>query len=99
MGLFFTLICFIYCYILFSCVIILCVSGKLHRHIVQLQVSEGTAVRKLEESRKKVTKLEAMVLRMEQKIDDKDSNIYYNKKQSQNKVQHLKRNLHVSLRT
>ena len=63
---------------------------------MQLQVSEGTAVRKLEESRKKVTKLEAMVLRMEQKIDDKDSNIYYNKKQSQNKVQHLKRNLHVS---
>ena len=63
---------------------------------MQLQVSEGTAVRKLEESRKKVTKLEAMVLRLEQKIDDKDSNIYYNKKQSQNKVQHLKRNLHVS---
>ena len=70
--------------------------GKLHRHIVQLQVSEGTAVRKLEESRKKVTKLEAMVLRLEQKVDEKNGTIYHNRKEAQNKAQHLKRNLHVS---
>lgn len=71
--------------------------GKLHRHIVQLQVSEGTAVRKLEESRKKVTKLEAMVLRLEQKIDDKENTLFHKRKEAQNKVQYLKRNLHVSL--
>ena len=59
-------------------------------------MSEGTAIRKLEESRKKVTKLEAMVLRLEQKLDDKDSTIFHKRKESQNKVQHLKRNLHVS---
>ncbi|KAL4233575.1 hypothetical protein ACF0H5_008256 [Mactra antiquata] len=68
--------------------------GKLHRHIVQLQVSEGTAVRKLEESRKKVTKLEAMVLRLEQKIDDKENTLFHKRKESQNKIQYLKRNLH-----
>ncbi|XP_053396760.1 centrosomal protein of 290 kDa-like [Mercenaria mercenaria] len=68
--------------------------GKLHRHIVQLQVSEGTAVRKLEESRKKVTKLEAMVLRLEQKIDDKENTLFHKRKEAQNKVQYLKRNLH-----
>ncbi|WAR07060.1 CE290-like protein [Mya arenaria] len=68
--------------------------GKLHRHIVQLQVSEGTAVRKLEESRRKVTKLEAMVLRLEQKIDDKENTLFHKQKESQNKVQYLKRNLH-----
>jgi len=63
---------------------------------VQLQVSEGTAVRKLEESRKKVSKLEAMVLRLEQKIDDKDNNLFHKQKEANNKVQYLKRNLHVS---
>lgn len=37
--------------------------GELHRHIVQLQVSEGTAVKKLEDSLKKITKLQAQLLR------------------------------------
>ncbi|KAH3726744.1 centrosomal protein of 290 kDa-like [Dreissena polymorpha] len=68
--------------------------GKLHRHIVQLQVSEGTAIRKLEESRKKVSKLEAMVLRLEQKIDDKENTLFHKQKEAQNKVQYLKRNLY-----
>ena len=53
-------------------------------------------MRKLEESRKKVTKLEAMVLRLEQKVDEKNGTIYHNRKEAQNKAQHLKRNLHVS---
>jgi len=59
-------------------------------------VSEGTAVRKLEESRKKVTKLEAMVLRMEQKLDDKENTLFHKRKEAQNKVQYLKKNLNVS---
>ncbi|XP_061195068.1 centrosomal protein of 290 kDa-like isoform X3 [Saccostrea echinata] len=67
--------------------------GKLHRHIVQLQVSEGTAVRRLEESQKKVNKLEALVLRLEQKLDDKDQTLFHNRTESQGKVNHLKRNL------
>ncbi|XP_056015074.1 centrosomal protein of 290 kDa-like [Ostrea edulis] len=67
--------------------------GKLHRHIVQLQVSEGTAVRRLEECQKKVNKLEALVLRLEQKLDDKDQTLYHNRSEAQGKVNHLKRNL------
>ncbi|KAK3096658.1 hypothetical protein FSP39_002154 [Pinctada imbricata] len=67
--------------------------GKLHRHIVQLQVSEGTAVRRLEEAQKKNTKLEALVLRLEQRLDEKDQTIYHNKAEVKNKVNHLKRNL------
>lgn len=67
--------------------------GKLHRHIVQLQVSEGTAVRRLEECQKKVNKLEALVLRLEQKLDDKDQTVYHNKSEAQGKINHLKRNL------
>ena len=67
--------------------------GKLHRHIVQLQVSEGTAVRKYEEVKKKVSKTEALVLRLEQKLDDKNQTIYHNRKEAQDKANHLKKNL------
>uniref|UniRef100_K1PYW1 Centrosomal protein of 290kDa coiled-coil region domain-containing protein n=1 Tax=Magallana gigas TaxID=29159 RepID=K1PYW1_MAGGI len=67
--------------------------GKLHRHIVQLQVSEGTAVKRLEECQKKVNKLEALVLRLEQKLDDKDQTVFHNKSEAQGKINHLKRNL------
>ncbi|OWF51997.1 centrosomal protein of 290 kDa-like [Mizuhopecten yessoensis] len=67
--------------------------GKLHRHIVQLQVSEGTSVRRLEESKKRVTKLEAQILRMDQKLDDKNQTMVHNKAEAQNKAKHLKRNL------
>ncbi|XP_071137463.1 centrosomal protein of 290 kDa-like isoform X1 [Mytilus edulis] len=67
--------------------------GKLHRHIVQLQVSEGTAVRKYEEVKKKVSKTEALVLRLEQKLDDKNQTIYHNRKEAQDKSNHLKKNL------
>lgn len=68
-------------------------TGKLHRHIVQLQVSEGTAVRRYEEVKKKVSKTEALVLRLEQKLDDKNQTIYHNRKEAQDKANHLKKNL------
>lgn len=71
-------------------------SGKLHRHIVQLQISEGTAVQKLESALQKVSKLEAQVLRLEQQIDEKNQSIYHNRNEAQNKIKHLKRNLFVS---
>ncbi|XP_071113169.1 centrosomal protein of 290 kDa-like [Haliotis cracherodii] len=67
--------------------------GKLHRTIVQLQVSEGTAVRKCEEAKKKVTKLEAHVLRGEHRIDDKNQTIQHNRAEAQNKARYLKRSL------
>ncbi|XP_055954901.1 centrosomal protein of 290 kDa [Patella vulgata] len=67
--------------------------GKLHRHIVQLQVSEGMAIKKWEEAKKKITKREAHVLRLEQRLDEKDKTIYHNRTEAQNKCRYLKRSL------
>ncbi|CAL1542937.1 unnamed protein product [Lymnaea stagnalis] len=67
--------------------------GKLHRHIVQLQVSEGSAVKRLEEAQKKVTKLEAQILRMEQRVDDKEQTIYHTRQEAQGKARYLRRSL------
>lgn len=39
--------------------------GKLHHHIIALQLSEGTAVRKLESSEYKVLQLQASNLQLE----------------------------------
>lgn len=36
-----------------------------------------------------------MILRLEQKLDDKENTIFHKRKEAQNKVQYLKRNLHV----
>ncbi|XP_070190390.1 centrosomal protein of 290 kDa-like [Littorina saxatilis] len=67
--------------------------GKLHRTIVQLQISESTAVKQLEASRKRLTQLEAGVLRLEQKVDSKEQSLYHSRQESQSKVRYLKRNL------
>ncbi|XP_077999910.1 centrosomal protein of 290 kDa-like [Glandiceps talaboti] len=67
--------------------------GKLHHHIVALQVSEGTAVRKYEQARQKVKKLQAQVLRLEQKCDEREQALYHNKVDARNKSKHLKRTI------
>ncbi len=66
------------------------ITGKLHRHIVQLQVSEGTAVRKLEDSHKKNTLIESQLLRAQQRMDEKEQTIYHNRQESRSKVKYLK---------
>jgi len=70
-------------------------AGKLHRHIVQLQFSEATAVRQLDAAQKKLTRLEAQLLRTEQSMDEKDRTIYHNSLEARNKVHHLKRTVQV----
>ncbi|GFO27236.1 centrosomal protein of 290 kda-like, partial [Plakobranchus ocellatus] len=67
--------------------------GKLHRHIVQLQVSEGQAVKRLEEAQKKVTRLEAQALRQEQRLDDKEQAVYHSRQEAQSKSRYLRRAL------
>ena len=67
--------------------------GKLHHHIVALQVSEGTAVRKLEAATQKVSKLDAHILRLEQKLDEKDQTLYHSKVEARNKAKFLKRTI------
>lgn len=69
------------------------VIGKLHRHIVQLQMSEGMASRRLDEAKMKLTKLDALSLRMEQRADEKEQTIYHNRLESRSKVRHLKQTI------
>lgn len=64
--------------------------GKLHRHIVQLQVSEGVALRKLADTSNKCHKLEAQLLRSDQRVDDKDQTIYHNRMEARSKARYLK---------
>lgn len=72
---------------------VLSISGKLHHHIVALQVSEGTAVRKLEAAMQKLSRQEAHVLRLERKIDEKDQALYHAKTEARNKAKFLKRTI------
>ncbi|XP_063969717.1 centrosomal protein of 290 kDa-like [Lytechinus pictus] len=65
--------------------------GKLHHHIVALQVSEGTAVRKLEAATMKNRQLEAKVLRLEKQLDEKAQSLYHCQVDSRNKARHLRR--------
>lgn len=75
------------CCLLFTFLIL---PGKLHRHIVQLQVSEGTAVKKLEDCMKKITKLQAQLLRTEQRLDEKDQALLHHRAETANKSRHLR---------
>ncbi|PVD27873.1 hypothetical protein C0Q70_10448 [Pomacea canaliculata] len=67
--------------------------GKLHRTIVQLQISESAAMKQLEASRKRVAQLEAGILRLEQKVDNKEQSLYHSRQESQSKLRYLKRSL------
>ncbi|XP_033101363.1 centrosomal protein of 290 kDa-like isoform X2 [Anneissia japonica] len=67
--------------------------GKLHHHIVALQVSEGTAVRKLEAAISKIRKLEAHLLTREQQLDEMEQSLYHTKVDARNKSKHLKRTI------
>lgn len=69
------------------------VIGKLHRQLVQLQISEGTSVRKVQDNHKKILKLEAQLLRTERKVDEKDQTIYHNSQESRTKQRYLKSTL------
>ncbi|GAB1607429.1 hypothetical protein Ahia01_001026400 [Argonauta hians] len=67
--------------------------GKLHRQIVQLQVSEGTAMQKYENLLRKVSKLDAQILQLEQLLDLKNQAMFRSRSNSQNTIKQLKRSL------
>ncbi|XP_015208274.2 centrosomal protein of 290 kDa isoform X1 [Lepisosteus oculatus] len=67
--------------------------AKLHQHIVALQMSEATAVSKLEAALVKGQKLEAYSLRMEQKLDDKEQALYYARLEGRNRAKHLRQTI------
>ncbi|XP_066224762.1 centrosomal protein of 290 kDa isoform X1 [Saccopteryx leptura] len=64
--------------------------AKLHQHIVSLQISEVTALRKLESLTSKLQKMEASNLRLEQKLDEKEQALYYTRLEGRNRAKHLR---------
>ncbi|XP_034628260.1 centrosomal protein of 290 kDa isoform X1 [Trachemys scripta elegans] len=64
--------------------------AKLHQHIVALQISETTAVGKLEALTMKLQKMEIYNLRLEQKLDDKEQGLYYARLEGRNRAKHLR---------
>ena len=53
------------------------------------------AVRKLEEAQKSIKKLNAQLLRVEQKLDERSQTIYHNRLEQRSKAKHLKKIIHV----
>ncbi|XP_074868278.1 centrosomal protein of 290 kDa [Carettochelys insculpta] len=64
--------------------------AKLHQQIVALQISETTAVGKLEALTTKLQKTEIYNLRLEQKLDDKEQRLYYARLEGRNRAKHLR---------
>nr|XP_058164499.1 centrosomal protein of 290 kDa isoform X1 [Dasypus novemcinctus] len=64
--------------------------AKLHQHIVSLQISEATALGKLELVTSKLQKMEAFSLRLEQKLDEKEQALYYTRLEGRNRAKHLR---------
>ncbi|XP_057342866.1 centrosomal protein of 290 kDa isoform X1 [Manis pentadactyla] len=67
--------------------------AKLHQHIVSLQVSEATALGKLESVTSKLQKVEAYNLRLEQKLDEKEQALCYARSEGRNRAKHLRQTI------
>ncbi|XP_036157298.1 centrosomal protein of 290 kDa isoform X1 [Myotis myotis] len=67
--------------------------AKLHQHLVSLQISEVTALGKLESVTSKLQKMEAYNLRLEQKLDEKEQALYYARLEGRNRAKHLRQTI------
>ncbi|XP_057613520.1 centrosomal protein of 290 kDa isoform X1 [Chionomys nivalis] len=67
--------------------------AKLHQHVVALQISEATALGKLESVTSKLQKMEAYNLRLEQKLDEKEQTLYYARLEGRNRAKHLRQTI------
>ncbi|KAJ3239734.1 hypothetical protein HDU81_005450 [Chytriomyces hyalinus] len=65
--------------------------GKLHHHILALQMSESGAMRKLDVQQSKCLRLESRVVKLERAIDDRDSIIFQIKMDSRNSLRLLQK--------
>ena len=64
--------------------------GKLHRQQILLQISEATAVRKLQQSQQQCKKLEAQLIRAEQKHDRDNLEFFNHRKEQTSKISYLR---------
>ncbi|XP_055971464.1 centrosomal protein of 290 kDa [Sorex fumeus] len=67
--------------------------AKLHQQIVSLQISEATALSKLESVTSKLQKMETYNLRLEQKLDEKDQALYFARLEGRNRAKHLRQTI------
>lgn len=65
----------------------------MHQHVVSLQISEATALGKLESVTSKLQKMEACNLRLEQKLDEKEQALYYARLEGRNRANHLRQTI------
>eukprot|EP00794_Sanderia_malayensis_P012922 gene12922-14254_t len=67
--------------------------AKLHQHIVAQQLSEATAVMKMQTTATKLKKLEVAILRVEQQLDEKYQLLYRTRMESRAKTRFLKKTI------
>ncbi|XP_061435038.1 centrosomal protein of 290 kDa-like [Lethenteron reissneri] len=67
--------------------------GTLHQHIMALQLSEATALRKLETARAKLSRAEAWGLRLEQQLDQREQTLIHARAEGHSRAGHLRRAL------
>jgi centrosomal protein CEP290 len=64
--------------------------GQLHRQIILLQISEATAVRKLQQAQQRGKKLEAQLVRTEQKHDKESVDYFHARQEYISKIGYLR---------
>ncbi|XP_073798221.1 centrosomal protein of 290 kDa isoform X11 [Danio rerio] len=64
--------------------------AKLHQHIVALQLSETTAISRLEAANTRLQKLEAQKLRDEQKLDEQQQALWHARQEGHQRARHLR---------
>ncbi|XP_010217467.1 PREDICTED: centrosomal protein of 290 kDa [Tinamus guttatus] len=67
--------------------------AKLHQRIIALQVSESSALDKLETIELKLQKMEIHNLRLEQKLDDREQALYFARLEGRNRAKHLRQTI------
>ncbi len=69
--------------------------GKLHRHILALQISEATAKRRQLQSDNDLAKQKALLLRTEQKLDEKEQSLFFIRQEYTQRIRYLRTALQV----
>jgi centrosomal protein CEP290 len=70
--------------------------GKLHRHILALQISEATAKRRQLLSDNDLAKQKALLLRTEQKLDEKEQSLFFIRQEYTQRIRYLRTALQVN---
>ncbi|XP_048015309.1 centrosomal protein of 290 kDa isoform X2 [Megalobrama amblycephala] len=67
--------------------------AKLHQHIVALQLSETTAISRLEAATTRLQKLEAQKLRVEQQLDAQQQTLWHARQEGHQRARHLRQTI------